>query len=251
MRRRDVPGVTHRRVAGRLRVDVRSTTPGMLGILQDKDPCPVGENEPVTVGVERPRCALRRVVEMRAQRADPGETGDREGMHRRIASAGNDHVGLLQQDCARSTCDCLRIGCACARRGKVRPSEAMGNRDLSAREVREQRSDEIRGQRALSLAGEIHRPLGERGESPDPRANDDCRVLLGSRLLRGIVSVREGLVCGLSRVELHIVAMFAGQVGPQETVDVCVAAHAANLLCKKLPLLHECAGEGLLKGSPL
>ena len=120
---------------------------------------------------------------------DLREAGNGQGIHRGVAAPGDNNVGLAEEDGADTACQCLCPGGACAGHGEVGPSKPVGNRDLSAGEVRQKRCYEIRGERLRSAGSEVDGALREGAEAADSRANDHGRALLLHRILGGIAGV--------------------------------------------------------------
>lgn len=145
----------------------------MLQRLDHDDAGAFTHNETVTTDIERPRGAMRRLVESGRQGAGGGETSEADGVDAGFRPAADRNIRLLCADHPGRVADCLDTGGAGGYRGADRPFETVTDRNLAGGEVHEKRghgegrepphtalvnrADRLRDCREAADAGRDHR----------------------------------------------------------------------------------------------
>jgi hypothetical protein len=169
--RRDVVGVAAHTDPHYFGQDLRAAAPGVLQLLDEQQAGTLTQHETVPFQVERARSPLRFVVAAR-QRLEGAESGQRHRRHRRLRPTGDHgvrHSGLDQQTGVR---DCVGARGASRYGGVIRSLEAVCDRNVPRRHVR----NHIWNKKRTDAAGspfEFELVLGlERDEPADARTDD-------------------------------------------------------------------------------
>ena len=130
-------------VADQLGVDLRAARLRALELLEHDRAGGLAHHEPVAVGVERPRGALRVVVAPR-ERAHRVEAGDADARDRRLAAAGDHRVGAAEADRVERVADRHVRGGAGGALAHQRALGAELDRDPAGAHVRDDAGDRER-----------------------------------------------------------------------------------------------------------
>ena len=175
-RGRDVERVRGRTEASDLRHDVRASGLRVLQFLEHNDARALTENEPVTLRVEGPRCALGIVV----PRRDGLHVGEPTQSHladRGLSSARDHDVGVSHTNRLKRDTDGVRSRRTGRDRSEIGTLESQRYRHRARRHVRYHHRDEERAYSARPLLHENGVLRLERLNPTYPRTDEHARAV--------------------------------------------------------------------------
>ena len=159
-RRRHAVGVRRGAIADDFGERRRAARQRMIQRLDYQNGGALAHDEAVALRIERPRGALRFVVEMRRQRARRRETGQADALDAAFRAAADGDIGFAAADQAGAIAERLQTGGAGGDRCADRPAKTVMDRNLPGCEIdQERRHGERRQLARAALVDDVHRLL--------------------------------------------------------------------------------------------